>query len=110
MFTNQIVSAFLADVTAFDYAVQFAKILLTTSPIFGVFYVLTNALQAMGAATASLVINLSRQGIIFIPVLFILKAVLGLTGLVWAQPVADILSILLAAVLYVHTYKKLSTG
>ncbi len=110
LFTNQIVSAFLADVTAFDYAVQFAKILLTTSPIFGVFYVLTNALQAMGAATASLVINLSRQGIIFIPVLFILKAVLGLTGLVWAQPVADILSISLAAVLYVHTYKKLSTG
>ena len=108
LFTNQIVSAFLADVTAFDYAVQFAKILLTTSPIFGVFYVLTNALQAMGAATASLVINLSRQGIIFIPVLFILKAVLGLTGLVWAQPAADILSILLAAVLYVNTYKKLS--
>ena len=108
LFTNQIVSAFLADVTAFDYAVQFAKILLTTSPIFGVFYVLTNALQAMGAATASLAINLSRQGIIFIPVLFILKAVLGLTGLVWAQPVADILSILLAAVLYVNTYKKLS--
>lgn len=108
LFTNQIVSAFLADVTAFDYAVQFAKILLITSPIFGVFYVLTNALQAMGAATASLVINLSRQGIIFIPVLFILKAVLGLTGLVWAQPVADILSILLAAVLYVNTCKKLS--
>ena len=108
LFTNQIVSAFLTDATAFDYAVQFAKILLTTSPIFGVFYVLTNALQAMGAATASLVINLSRQGIIFIPVLFILKAVLGLTGLVWAQPVADILSILLAAVLYVNTYKKLS--
>ena len=108
LFTNQIVSVFLADVTAFDYAVQFAKILLTTSPIFGVFYVLTNALQAMGAATASLVINLSRQGIIFIPVLFLLKAVLGLTGLVWAQPVADILSILLAAVLYVNTYKKLS--
>ncbi len=108
LFTNQIVSTFLADVTAFDYAVQFAKILLTTSPIFGVFYVLTNSLQAMGAATASLVINLSRQGIIFIPVLFILKAVLGLTGLVWAQPVADILSILLAAALYVSTYKKLS--
>lgn len=108
LFTNQIVSAFLADVTAFDYAVRFAKILLTTSPIFGVFFVLTNVLQAMGAATASLVINLSRQGIIFIPILFILKAVLGLTGLVWAQPVADILSILLAAVLYVNTYKKLS--
>lgn len=109
LFTNQIVSAFLPDGTACDYAVQFAKILLTTSSIFGVFYVLTNALQAMGAATVSLVINLSRQGIIFIPVLFILKAVLGLTGLVWAQPAADILSLLLAAVLYVNTYKKLGS-
>ena len=100
---------FLTDVTAFDYAVQFAKILLTTSFMFGVFYVLINALQAMGAATASLIINLSRQGMIFIPSLFILKAVLGLTGLVWAQPVADILSILLATVLYIKKKKKLST-
>ena len=108
LFANQIVSAFLTDVTAFDYAVSFARILLTTSFLFGVFYVLTNALQAMGAATASLIINLSRQGIIFIPALFILKAALGLNGLIWAQPVADILSLVLAAVLYVNTYKKLS--
>ncbi len=108
LFTNQIVSAFLTDVTAFDYATQFARILLTTSFLFGVFYVLTNTLQAMGAATASLVINLSRQGIIFIPALFILKAILGLTGLVWAQPIADILSLALAAVLYINTFKKLS--
>lgn len=107
-FTNQIVSAFLTDITAFDYAVQFAKILLTTSSLFGVFYVLTNALQAMGAATASLVINLSRQGMIFIPSMFILKAIFGLTGLVWAQPVADIISILLAGILYVRTFKRLS--
>lgn len=110
LFTNQIVRAFLTDATAFDYATQFARILLTTSFLFGVFYVLTNALQAMGAATASLVINLSRQGIIFIPALFILKAILGLTGLIWAQPVADILSIALAAILYIHTFRKLSKG
>lgn len=108
LFTNQIVSAFLTDATAFDYAVSFARILLTTSFLFGVFYVLINALQAMGAATASLIINLSRQGIIFIPALFLLKAFLGLTGLIWAQPVADILSLSLVAVLYVDTYRKLS--
>lgn len=110
LFVNQIVGAFLTDAAAFDFAVQFAKILLTTSFLFGVFYVLTNTLQAMGAATASLVINLSRQGIIFIPALFLLKAMIGLTGLVWAQPAADVISIFLAAVLYVHEYKKLSVG
>lgn len=106
LFTNRIVSAFLAEESAFDYAVQFARILLTTSTLFGVFYVLTNALQAMGAAVSSLIINLSRQGLIYIPALFILKTVLDVNGLVWAQPVADILSIGLAAGLYVATFRK----
>ena len=83
-------------------------IALTTSSLFGIFYVLINTIQAMGAATASFIINLSRQGIIFIPALLIMKAVLGLTGLIWAQPIADIASILLAAMLYVRAYKNLS--
>lgn len=69
IFTNQIVSVFLTEQSAFDYAVQFARILLSTGTLFGVFYVLTNALQAMGAAVSSLIINLSRQGLIYIPAL-----------------------------------------
>ncbi len=105
IFTNQIVSAFLTDQTAFSYAVQFARILLCTSFLFGVFYVLVNALQAMGAATPALLISMSRQGIIFIPVLFILQAIVGMTGLVWAQPTSDILSLLIAAILFVKTIK-----
>lgn len=108
IFTNQIASVFLTEQSAFDYAVQFARILLSTSTLFGVFYVLTNALQAMGAAVSSLIINLSRQGIIYIPALFLLKAVLGVNGLVWAQPVADILSIGLAVGLYTITFRKTS--
>lgn len=107
IFTNQIVGVFLTDATAFDYAVQFSRILLTTSFLFGVFYVMTNALQAMGAAMSSLVINLSRQGIIFIPALFILQAVIGLTGLVWAQPVADLISLSIACILFFRVSKKL---
>lgn len=107
IFTNQIVGAFLTDSTAFDYAVQFSRILLTTSFLFGVFYVMTNALQAMGAGMSSLIINLSRQGIIFIPALFILQAVIGLTGLVWAQPVADMISLIVAVILFFRFSKKL---
>ncbi|MBC5625820.1 MATE family efflux transporter [Clostridium sp. NSJ-49] len=107
LFTNQIVSAFLTEVSAFDYGVEFSRILLSTSALFGVFYVLINALQATGAAVSSLIINISRQVIIYIPALFILKAILGINGLVWAQPVADILSICLAIILYVITSQKL---
>ncbi len=108
LFISQIVSAFLTNETAFEYGVQFSKILLMTGPFVGVFFVLMNTLQAMGAATSSFIINISKQGVIFIPILFILKAALGLQGLVWAQPVADFLSFVLAIILYVYTYKKYS--
>lgn len=107
LFTNQIVSAFLTDSTAFGYAVQFSRILLTTSVLFGVFYVLTNALQAMGAATSSLIINVCRQGIIFIPAVFLLKVIMGMTGLVWAQPVADVISLIIAYILYKKAARKM---
>ncbi|WP_243140428.1 MATE family efflux transporter [Faecalibacterium prausnitzii] len=107
LFTNQIVSAFLSDPAAYSYAVEFSRTLLTTSFLFGVFYVLINTLQAMGAATPALIINLSRQGIIFIPALFILQAVVGINGLIWAQPVADLLSIGLAAILYIRVSHKM---
>lgn len=106
LFTNQIVSVFLTETSAFEYGVRFARILLTTSVFFGVFYVLTNALQAMGAAVPSFIINLSRQGIIYIPALYILNSFLGADGLIWAQPIADLLSIGLAAALYMTASKK----
>ena len=106
LFINQIAAAFLSEPEALDYAVTFSKILLCTGFLYGIFYVLLNALQAMGAAAASLIINVSRQGIIFIPMLFILEAKLGAAGLVWAQPVSDMLSLILAAILFVYALKK----
>lgn len=107
LFCNQIVHAFLSDEKAFDYAVEFSRILLCTSFLFGVFYVLISTLQAMGDATASLIINLSRQGLIYIPMLFILQALMGINGLAWAQPVADVLSTALAAFLCVRSTRKM---
>lgn len=107
LLTGQIVGAFLTDPAAFDYAVNFVHILLTTSFLFGIFYVPGSALQGMGAATAALIVNLSRQGIICIPALFILEAAMGMNGLLWAQPVADLLSTTLVAVLYVRTSRRM---
>lgn len=68
---------------------------------------MTNALQACGAATESLIVNISRQGIIYIPAMFLLGALFHETGLIWAQPVADVLFLVLAAVLYVRKSRKM---
>lgn len=108
LFTEQIVRAFLTDAAAFLYGFRFSRILLSTSVLFGVYYVLTNTLQAMGAATPSLIINISRQGLLYIPALLILESALGINGLIWAQPVVDVLSLLLAVVLYTPNYRKMA--
>lgn len=105
-----IIRVFLTEPASFDFALTFTNILLTTSFLFGVFYVLANALQAMGAAAQALVINLSRQGLIYIPALYILQALLGATGLAWAQPVADLLSTVLVAMLYFWTSRRMMAG
>ncbi|MDO4383799.1 MAG: MATE family efflux transporter [Eubacteriales bacterium] len=102
-----IVNAFLTDKAAFAYGVSFSRILLCTSFLFGVFYVLINALQAAGAGTESLIVNVSRQGIIYIPAMFILGNLFQETGLIWAQPVADVLSLLLALYLYVRRSRRM---
>ncbi len=101
-----IVGAFLTDVESFEYAYSFSQILLSTSFIFGMLFVFANALQAAGAATESLIVNVSRQGLVFIPMLFILGSIWGEMGLVIAQPVADITSFILSIAFYMHVSKK----
>ncbi|MBO7536792.1 MAG: hypothetical protein J6T29_00440 [Alphaproteobacteria bacterium] len=109
-FVVEIVRAFLTDAAAFEFGLRFAQILLTTSFLFGVYFVLVNTLQAMGAATESLIVNLSRQGLLFIPLMFIMEAELGMNGLIWTQPLVDILSLLLAIALFISIYRKMSSG
>lgn len=56
--------------------------------------------------TDETVFSLSRQGIIFIPALFVLETAAGMSGIVWAQPVADVLSLVLAAMLHFRIWRK----
>lgn len=107
IFTRQLVCLFLTDPEAIQYGVLFVRILLSTSSLFGLFYVYANALQAMGCAGASLIVNVSRQGLIYIPALFILRYIMGQTGLVWAQPLADVLSTVLVFWLYSRNVRRM---
>lgn len=100
LFLNQIVGGFVSDPESFDYGYQFAQVLISTSVVTSMLYTMAFTLQAAGAATPSLIINLSKYGIIYIPLLFLLGETMGINGLVYAQPVADVLTFILAIVLY----------
>lgn len=53
-------------------------------------------MQSIGRAVKSAVISLSRQIIFLLPAEFILSSILGILGVLWAGPVADILAFILA--------------
>ena len=109
LFMSRIAGAFLTDPEALDYAVNFCRVAIITGPLFGIYYVTINAIQSMGAGRESLIINVSRQGFIYIPMLFLMNVFFGITGLVWAQPIADITSLALSMFLYSMVYKRLTS-
>lgn len=100
------VRAFLEDADAYDYGMQFARTLILSGPVLGVLFVLVNMIQAMGAALPSLLLSVSRQGLVYLPVLFLFHKVFGSARmLVMAQPVTDYMAVFLAAVLGVVAFR-----
>lgn len=110
IFTEPIVSVFLTDANALDYAVTFSRILLSTAWLFGVFYTLANALQGIGAASPSFWVSISRQGLIYIPMAIVLNIAAGLNGLVASQPIVDIISLVLVALLLRRSLSRIEWG
>lgn len=101
-----IVGVFVTDPQSYEYAYFFSQVMISTSVISSILFIIAAALQATGSATTALIINMSRQGYIYIPLLFIMGNTVGMNGLVFAQPVADIISVIIAIVLYKMAAKK----
>lgn len=106
IFTVPIVNVFLTDPSALDYGVKFTRLILVSGFFMGVFCILMSMLQAIGAVKSSLFAALSREGIVYIPLVFILKAVFGLNGIVAAQPAAELISLVIVAFCVRHILRK----
>ncbi len=102
-----LVRAFLEDAEAFSYGMSFARIFIYSGPILGLLFVFINAIQSTGAALPSLILSISRQGLLYLPILLAMNAVFHTPKtLVMAQPITDYLATALAVVLFAVTYKK----
>ena len=100
LFTNKIVAIFLTEPEAFSYAVKFLRIKLSSSILFAVFFIFINALQAMGNGRASLILSVCRQCVLYMPLLFIMNYFAGEYGIIWALPLAELLSLLQTVIIY----------
>ncbi len=102
-----LVHAFLKDPAAFAYGMSFARIYIYSGPVMGLLFVFINAIQSTGAALPALILSISRQGIIYLPVLFLFRNIFDSAAmLAAAQPITDYLSTALAITLFIFTYRK----
>ncbi|OEJ13895.1 MATE family efflux transporter [Brachyspira hampsonii] len=101
------VGVFINNEEVIDYGVKFLVASYAIAPIIGFQFVFMSTFQALGKSIPSLVLSLSRQGIAFIPTILIGTKLFGINGIIWSQPIADIVSVALATVMYIYIYKKM---
>ncbi len=106
IFAGPIVKVFLTDEAAYNSAISFTRILMCSAWLIGPFAICQTTLQGMGAATPAILAVLIRQGIILIPAVFIMNSLIGMNGLIWAQPIADVLSLVVIILMVIIKIKK----
>ena len=77
-------------------------------PLFGFQVIYGTLFQSLGKGKQAAVLSLARQGIFLIPAILILPGLLGLNGVLYAQPFADLCTIILTAILAVGVHKELN--
>jgi len=75
--------------------------------LFGFYTVYSFLFLVMGKAAEGCILGACRQGICFIPAILILPAVWGLNGVLYAQPIADIISAIVTVVMAVRLHRGL---
>lgn len=78
--------------------------------LFGFYTVYSSLFLALGKGTAGFILGSCRQGICFVPVILIAPTLLGINGILYAQPVADVLSGIIAVFMAVHLHKELAAA
>ena len=100
-----LVQVFINDAQVIAYGIQMVIALQLSAPFLGILFLCINTIQGMGKAIPSLVLTVCRQGLIFIPLIFILNHMFGLEGVIYAQPAADYLSIVVAILICTHLFR-----
>lgn len=95
LFGHSIVQLFSTDPQIVSLATFILKVTMTSLLLNGIGFLFTGMLQATGQGRGATVMALA-QGLIIIPVLFILNALFGLTGVIWSLLIAETICSLLA--------------
>ena len=100
LFGTGLVSLFIQEPETMAMGAAFLRINILATPFMISNFQMAYTLQAMGKGPQSLLLSSCRQGIIFIPLMFGMNAIFGLYGVVWAQLLADGITLVISFVVY----------
>lgn len=100
LFAPQLIKLFMTQPAIVSMGTVMLRAMLLTTPLVGFILVFTTVFQSVGAAMSALIMALSRQAVLLGLAIVILAQLFGLNGIIWAQPVADVLTCLIGWFLY----------
>ncbi len=77
--------------------------------LFGFYTVYSALFLALGKAKEGFLLGICRQGICFIPIILIVPMLWGLNGVLYAQPIADVIAAVIALFMSIRLNKELKT-
>ena len=105
---NALIGLFLQDPEALAMGEQMVVWLLLAGPLLGIYYLSSNFLQASGNALAATITSVLRQGVLLIPSLYLMHALLGFTGIAAAHTVADVTAAVITLAVCLRGYRELA--
>lgn len=90
IFTPQIISIFTTDQQLIDSTVSALRLVFLATPLIAVNLLGSAYFQAIGKAKPALILALSKQGFLLIPLVFLLPLQFGITGIWISFPIADL--------------------
>lgn len=92
-----------------NYGIMIINAMLIFMPFIGFQTIATTLFQALGKGKEALVLSVARQGIFLIPAILVLPKMFGLNGIIYSQPLADGLTLIISIILYVRIMRKIKS-
>ncbi len=102
-----VVRFFISDPDTVAYGQHFLRIICITCPAISVTMMVITIFQATGQKAKPMILSLLRKGCLDIPFMFIMNAAAGSAGIPWATPIADVLAMSTALLLFLPYWKKI---
>ena len=98
--TDTIIGSFIDNKQVIAYGTQMLRALIISGPIVGIMFIFINVLQGLGKAIPSLILSISRHGLVFIPLIYLLNRIAALNGVVYTQPITDFVTSIIGVSIY----------